>query len=286
MNTFFRFVGLFSPNKRRRTAGPGTPTQQSSSEHAHRPVSEPQDRKARAALQARVGQKDILYADTRFGPGSRKRERDKEDSFDVRDERNYLIVNSDKFIVGAKELEQDDEESSQIEDKGEIEYDESSDKVSPEDSASQITPVEDSEDELEGEENLVEFDNGADDGNEEVENDSLEGVLWQADEETTAQRKVQEYLARQAELMSRQEEFKKHIAGGQWHPDELYLFDRLSMRSFEPIFPMIWQLDLPTLNPALFSNGKTFFNTNHAGRDYGESSQYSNMTWLILLNSR
>ena len=202
-----------------------------------------------------------MFVGTRFGSGSRKRDRNEGDDFGDWDER----------VEGEEEPSRDDEGVVQGEGEGEVESVNTSDVVSPGDSASQITPVEESESELEGEEDEAGYNTNVKEGRDRVQDESLDELAWHAEEETTAQRKVQEYLARQAELMSRQEEFKKHIAGGQWHSDELYLFDRLSMRSFEPIFPLIWQLDLPTLNPALFSKGKTFFNSNYAGRDYGES---------------
>jgi len=267
-------MGLLSPNKRRRTVGPGTPTQQPPPEHSYLPLSEPQDKKARAAVQARIDRNYTSYADTRFGPGSRKRARNEGEDFDARDEldsQSSSIVLSDEALDVEKVSDQYYAEASGGEYGGKADQDHSSDVVSPGDSASQITPIEDSEGELEGEEGEAELDYNLDERLEETEGDSLDEVGWPEEQETTAQKKVQEYLARQAELMSRQEEFKKNIAGGQWHPDELYLFDRLSMRSFEPIFPLIWQLDLPTLNPALFSRAKTFFNSNHVGRDYGES---------------
>ena len=276
MNTIFRFIGLLTPNKRRRTVGPDLPTQQSPSEHSYHPVSEPRTKSTQATLRNRSDRRYTLYADTRFKPGSRKRVRDESDDFDTPDELNSQtssVIASDDHIKGEGDVNRDNEEmpedKDEYEGKGGLKDEENLDVVSPGDSASQITPLESSVDgSQEGEAQEAEWEIELE-GHEEVEEGKFDDVEWQAEQETTAQKKVQEYLARQVELMSRQEEFKKNIAGGKWHPDELYLFDRLSMRSFEPIFPLIWQLDLPTLNPALFSKGTTFFNSNHAGRDYG-----------------
>ncbi|KAE9371511.1 hypothetical protein N431DRAFT_341630 [Stipitochalara longipes BDJ] len=73
------------------------------------------------------------------------------------------------------------------------------------------------------------------------------------DEEAAAQAKVQEYLARQAELALIREEVEKVKAAGDWHPDEIFLFERISMRSYEEVISSDWRIDLPTLPEVLFT---------------------------------
>ncbi|KIN00280.1 hypothetical protein OIDMADRAFT_82128, partial [Oidiodendron maius Zn] len=84
------------------------------------------------------------------------------------------------------------------------------------------------------------------------------------DEEITAEEKVKEYLDRQAELALRKEAIDEVKAQGTWHPDEVFLFERLSMRSFEELLPASWQIDFPTLPETLFTTSpeKTFINYN------------------------
>ena len=79
--------------------------------------------------------------------------------------------------------------------------------VSPLDSASQISPGEASNRELdEGEDNEADDEEEAD---EEPEEPSLDEAQWAAEQELSAQRKVRDYLARQEELRSKQDEFEK-----------------------------------------------------------------------------
>ncbi|POS84211.1 hypothetical protein EPUL_003617 [Erysiphe pulchra] len=84
--------------------------------------------------------------------------------------------------------------------------------------------------------------------------------------------KVQEYLRRQAEFSLRKSDVERAKASGDWHPDELFLFERLSMRGFEVLLPKSWKIDFPTLPLAIFAeyeNEPTFVNTNVTSSAYG-----------------
>ncbi|RKF63908.1 hypothetical protein OnM2_022043 [Erysiphe neolycopersici] len=84
--------------------------------------------------------------------------------------------------------------------------------------------------------------------------------------------KVQEYLRRQAEFSLRKSDVERAKASGNWHPDELFLFERLSMRGFEVLLPKSWKIDFPTLPHTLFAeheNEPTFVNTNFTSSAYG-----------------
>lgn len=91
------------------------------------------------------------------------------------------------------------------------------------------------------------------------------------EEEISPDAKVQEYLARQAELALRLEDVEKARSAGGYHPDELFLYERISMRSFEELLPAEWQIDFPTLPPDLFTadKKKQFINFNHKPSSHG-----------------
>ena len=92
------------------------------------------------------------------------------------------------------------------------------------------------------------------------------------EEEVSPDAKVQEYLKRQAELALRLEDIEKVKSTGGFHPDELFLFERFSMRSFEELLPTEWQIDFPTLPPAIFTlePAKQFINFNHRPSSHGK----------------
>jgi hypothetical protein len=97
------------------------------------------------------------------------------------------------------------------------------------------------------------------------ENDSLDQALEEDLEvQISPEDKVAEYLARQAELALRKEAIAEVKAKGDWHPGEIFLFERLSMRSFEELFPAEWKVDFPTLSGDLFTTirDNTFINYN------------------------
>jgi cell fate (sporulation/competence/biofilm development) regulator YlbF (YheA/YmcA/DUF963 family) len=134
--------------------------------------------------------------------------------------------------------------------------------VDPDDSVSQIIPMD--EDSKISDITLV----TAESESEEVDQDSLEEELEdEADkmevEEVNAQDKVAEYLARQAELEMRLKDVEAFKLSGK-HPDEIFLFERMSMRGFEQLLPAAWQVDFPTLPVDIFTKDpeKTFINDN------------------------
>lgn len=138
-------------------------------------------------------------------------------------------------------------------------------EISPDESASQITVAQTSiTDPTEGDEEEQDDD--------ELEEEIEEDMEDMEDEEVSPEDKVAEYLARQAELELRKDAIAEVKAKGDWHPDEVYLFERLSLRSFEVVFPAEWKRELPTLPADLFGNDNetTLINNNcrstHTGK--------------------
>jgi len=220
-NTFIEYL---SP-KRRRTVGPATPPHTGdAAEPSFMPVSEPKDKKTKAALNSKINQKYLSPSDTRFAAGSRKRPREEDDLDELANDYDF--------------------------------------EVSPDESISQITPAEGSQD-----------DSVASPNSNEIE-ESEASVDIPEDEEVTAEEKVKEYLDRQAELALRRGAVDEVKAQGTWHPDEVFLFERLSMRSFEVLLPASWQIDFPTLPEALFTTNpdKTFINYNCGSSSRGMDS--------------
>jgi hypothetical protein len=101
-----------------------------------------------------------------------------------------------------------------------------------------------------------------------------EEEIEEEEPEISAEAKVEEYLARQAELALRKEEIEKAKAAGDWHADELFLFERLSLRSFEELIPQDWKIDFPTLPEILFTKemAHTFVNYNCSSSYRGKSA--------------
>lgn len=200
------FFDYLSP-KRRRTVGPSTPSNQLFEEqHTYFPNSDPPDLKAQDALRRKLG--EIGISDTRFGSGSRKRPRDSSE------------------VGGSESLV--------------------SDHVSPEESASQITPLEYSTDGHSDEESEESYEEAQ--------------IDIEREEQMEAGEKVAAFLARQREYEKKKEEIEQVKLSGDWHPDEVFLFARLSLRCFEPILPMEFKWYFPTFPEDLFTSepGKTF----------------------------
>ncbi|TVY24728.1 hypothetical protein LHYA1_G005637 [Lachnellula hyalina] len=136
--------------------------------------------------------------------------------------------------------------------RGRSEFEGDGSGLSPNDSVSQLTSSED-EGETEGSgDALVKLEEAIEEDMEEAEMEEEEEEEENADAVTQA--KVQEYLARQAELEMRKEEIETARAAGDWHTDELYLFERLTMRSYEELIPVQWKIDFPTLPELLFTD--------------------------------
>ncbi|EPQ63773.1 Bgt-5426 [Blumeria graminis f. sp. tritici] len=83
--------------------------------------------------------------------------------------------------------------------------------------------------------------------------------------------KVHEYLDQQVEF-SRHQDDPIEKSFGEWKPEELFLYERLSLRSYEAMLPSSWEIDFPKLPSAVFvetDNNKTFVNTNFTSTSYG-----------------
>lgn len=72
------------------------------------------------------------------------------------------------------------------------------------------------------------------------------------DPEQIAAGKEQERLAREADLATRLEAIDNARLEEGWHPDELYLYERIEMRGFEPLLPLQWKIDFPSIPSYLF----------------------------------
>lgn len=226
--------GYFSPKrtesslpdpKRRRTVGPETPSKDLAGEHTYEPMSEPRGERAQAALYQKIGLK--FSRSEKNNPLKRGREDEAED------EDEQLGVGEEAMELNSDEPEED------------------ASSLGPEDSPSQITPNYDNDEE--------DDENGSDeDGDEGEEEDEYEEdeIELPQDEEASAREKVQEYLARQAELALKKEAIAEVKQQGNWHKDEVFLFERLSLRSFEELLPQEWQIDFRTLPEDLFNENK------------------------------
>lgn len=86
--------------------------------------------------------------------------------------------------------------------------------------------------------------------------------------ELSAEAKVHLFLDRQTELARRQETIDRKKEGN-WHEDEILLFQKLSMRGFEPLLPSHWNYDFRTCPPTIFSrNEKETFINAKSGNDF------------------
>jgi hypothetical protein len=84
----------------------------------------------------------------------------------------------------------------------------------------------------------------------------------------SAEAKVHLFLDRQTELARRQETLDR-IKEGNWHEDEARLFQKLSMRGFEPLLPSHWSYDFRTCPATIFSrNEKETFINAKSGNDF------------------
>ena len=227
--------GFFSPRrintmpdpKRRHTIDLETPSKDLAGEHVFDPISEPRGEKAQVALYNRLNTK---YISTSLSKNPLKRSREEDDD-------------NEQLYEGKEDVEM-----SAV----------NSESISPEESPSQITPGYDDEEEEEDE--SEDEDGEGFEGEGEYDDDEAEEIF---DEEATAREKVEEYLARQAELALKKDLIAEVKQQGTWHPDEVYLFERLSLRSFEPLIPQEWQIDFGTLPEDLFDENKDNVLINH-----------------------
>ncbi|PBP23533.1 hypothetical protein BUE80_DR005504 [Diplocarpon rosae] len=245
------FVQFLSPvAKRRRTVGPGTLS--TSEDHEYFvPNSEPRGSKAQAAALDHINQK---YLSTPQPKNPRKRARVEEE-----DE----IVISPRDSISQKSLRFDESDGISVcsplvsEDSG---LTEEEGELVGEDSGLLGEDGEDDVDLLQ-EEGDVEMVDDEDDYSDDEEADEAEVAAREALE---ADQKVEEYLARQAELASKRDDIEKVKATGDWHPDAVFLYERLVLRSFEPLIPADWHYDFPTLPGILFTRDDelTLINSN------------------------
>ncbi|CAL3962835.1 unnamed protein product [Diplocarpon coronariae] len=254
MDTLFRlkdtFVQFLSPAaKRRRTIGPGTSS--GSKDHEYLvPNSEPRGSKAQAAALDHINQK---YLSTPQPRNPRKRAR-------VEEEDEIVISPSDS--VSQKSIQLDESEHSSLSSplaSGESGLAEEESEFIGEYRGLIGEDVEDID--LAQEDGDVEMVEDENDYTDEEEPDEFELAAREA---CAADQKVEEYLARQAELASKRENIEKVKATGEWHPDAVFLYERLVLRSFEPLIPADWNYDFPTLPGILFTRDDelTFINSN------------------------
>lgn len=90
----------------------------------------------------------------------------------------------------------------------------------------------------------------------------------EAESELDAEAKVHQFLDHQTELARRQETLER-IKEGDWHVDEIALFQKLSMRGLEPLLPSHWSFDFRTCPSTIFSSNEeeTFINSK-SGCDF------------------
>jgi hypothetical protein len=245
-------TGFLSP-KRQRTVGPSPPTTQLVEEqHTYLPASELQDKTAQATLHYRITQKYASTSDTRFGPNSRKRAREDEglatmEGMDVGVEGRLDTAMEVREGIGGHGSDMEEE-------------------VSPHESASQITPLE-----------------GSVDGSDAEIEDEDEVEAQDHEEELSPDEKVQAYLARQALILEKMEEVKKVTAEGDWHEDEVELFEKLSMRGYQAIIANSWEEYLRTWPEDLFAPTNDAFLSHNKLSNY--ASKLPQAPFYMTLNS-
>ncbi|KAI9053065.1 hypothetical protein LZ554_003334 [Drepanopeziza brunnea f. sp. 'monogermtubi'] len=297
-----KVVKLLSPSpKRRRTLDPSTSTP-SSKEHAYLSHSEPRDTKAQAAMINRLHQNYPLtlgptnprkrtrveYEDEEeevvISPGDSISQKSSQVGDDEASDGGTGTALTSLAASGSDDFIEEEIESGLVDGS-----DDSGSQVASEDSESL-----DEAEEEEGKSTLVEEDgDSVEEGEEETElvegseveeeqaisdedREIIDAEQIYSDEEedeevdidereaAEAERKVQEYLARQAELALRREDVEKVKAAGGWDPESLFLYERLALRSFEPLIHNYWRIDFPTLPEDLFTPDEelTFVNSN------------------------
>jgi hypothetical protein len=186
-------------------------------------------------------------AEHSYVPASEPKDKKTKAAVGGRINQKYLSPSDTRFARGSLKRPREDDEYA----------DEDDFEVSPDESISQVTPAQRSE------HNSVASTTSEDEESEisvvDLENDAIS-----AEDEISAEEKVKEYLNRQAALALRKGAIDEVKAQGTWHHDEVFLFERLSMRSFEELLPASWQIDFPTLPEALFTTdpAKTFIDFN------------------------
>lgn len=95
-------------------------------------------------------------------------------------------------------------------------------------------------------------------------------------EEISAEAKVHAFLERQTELERRQETLDG-LRLGDWHPDEIKLFEKLSMRGYEPLLARTWAWDFRGCPASIFTtkDDETFINSKSGNEFRGKGNQCS-----------
>ena len=108
---------------------------------------------------------------------------------------------------------------------------------------------------------------GDDDEDEDSRDEHKISRLRLAEEEPTAEEKVLDYIDRQELFAARRQAVADATTSADFSNDEAALFDRLAMRSFEPLIPAEWHPDFPTLPPILYAHEPEdeFINSNQPG---------------------
>jgi len=98
-------------------------------------------------------------------------------------------------------------------------------------------------------------DNDLQDGEHEGSDDEL-NLDPDVEAPLAVEEKVAAYLANQAIHASEVKADLAKASSEGWHADEVELFERLAMRGYEPLLPMAWARDFPTLPDHLFGKVK------------------------------
>jgi hypothetical protein len=239
METIFRlkdsFFEYLSPvAKRRRTTGPSTPSHEDQEPKFATPSTEPQGRKGKVIA---IGKFSKVHHEVHYtnGINSRKRRREDDD--------------------GNPKIER-----------------ESAISIRPDESASNISPYTSEESFVEGEDDesspIDVKGSKMEDVPEVDEGDLYDGMTAAEREEAEAAAKVEDYLARQAELAARMADIEKARVEKNWHPDAFFLFERFCMRAFEPVIPKEYAPDFRTLPDDLFTEPENAFVNYHTDSLY------------------
>lgn len=221
MERLSKLFSFISPAaKRRQTITPVVAdNQEQTPQHTagYSPPSVPQDRKAREKAQERVNKKYLSPSDTKKqSQNPLKRDHD----VYGQDVGGPKDIRSRKRVVSERKYTEADLTSGD-------EYNDDKESVDPPDTDDDYRDEHTDDDEFEDDQ-----------------------LVLSAEEKST------EYLDRQAELAKRMEEIqavRNGERGGKWHVDEEFLFERLAMRSYEPLLPVDWRIDFPTFPEDLFA---------------------------------
>jgi hypothetical protein len=114
---------------------------------------------------------------------------------------------------------------------------------------------------------------------EEISPDDLD-LDSEEESELDAEAKVHQFLDRQTELARRQEALER-IKDGDWHKDEITLFQKLSLRGLEPLLPAHWSFDFRTCPATIFSSKEeeTFINSK-SGNEFRATNALSSLVTL------